>query len=120
MYTSQDVDVSVDYYHHCMLFLPEGKIRPADKLQIKAATILTPVGLARSKQDPMNRGHSTQYLYRPLPGGFFCGFNQPMWLFTINERRLMTFERLSDVHLEAKDWFQEMTQNRAQATLCPF
>ena len=47
------------------LFLPRGKVRPADKLQLKAATILPLVGLARSKQDPINRGHGAQYLYRP-------------------------------------------------------
>ena len=32
-------------------------MRPADKLQLKAATILPLVGLARSKPDPINRGH---------------------------------------------------------------
>ena len=49
-------------------FLPKGKLRPADKLQLKAATILPLVGLARTKQDPINRGHGAQYLYRPPPG----------------------------------------------------
>jgi hypothetical protein len=34
-----------------------------------AAKILPLVGLARSKQDPINRGHSAQYLYRPPPAG---------------------------------------------------
>ncbi len=42
-------------------------MRPADKLQSKAATIIPLVGLARSKQDPINRGHGAQYLYRPPP-----------------------------------------------------
>ncbi len=36
--------------------MPRGKVRLGDKLQFKAATILPLVGLARSKQDPMNRG----------------------------------------------------------------
>jgi hypothetical protein len=45
----------------------EGKLRPADKLQVKAATFLPFVGLARSKQDPINRGHGAQYIYRPPP-----------------------------------------------------
>ncbi len=46
-------------------FLPKGKVRPADKLQIEAAQILPLDGLARSKQDPINRGHSAHYLHRP-------------------------------------------------------
>ncbi len=50
-------------------FLPRGKVRPADELQLKAATILPLVGLARSKQDPVTRGHGAQYLYRPPPAG---------------------------------------------------
>ncbi len=44
-------------------------MRPADKLQLKAAIILPLVGLARSKQDPINGGHGAQYLYCPLPAG---------------------------------------------------
>ena len=36
---------------------------------VKAANILTLVGLAKSKQDPINRGHGAQYFYRPTPGG---------------------------------------------------
>ncbi len=55
--------------HYYTLFLPTGKVRSADKLQLKAATILPLVGLARSKQDPINRGHGAQYLYRPSPAG---------------------------------------------------
>ena len=39
-----------------------GKLRPADKLQVKAAKFLPLVGLARSRQDPINRGHGVQYL----------------------------------------------------------
>ncbi len=34
----------------------------ADKLHVKAARFLPLVGLARSKQDPINRGHGAQYL----------------------------------------------------------
>ncbi len=50
-------------------FLPKGKVRPADKLQGKAARILPLVGLARSKQDLINLEHGAQYLYRPPPSG---------------------------------------------------
>ena len=42
---------------------------PADKLHIKAAKILPLVGLARSKQDPINRGHGAQSLFRHPPAG---------------------------------------------------
>ena len=37
----------------------------ADKLHVRAPSFLLLVGLARSKQDPINRGHGAQYLYRP-------------------------------------------------------
>ncbi len=47
----------------------QGKVRPADKLQVKAATILHLVGLARSTQDPINRGHGAEYFFRPPPAG---------------------------------------------------
>ena len=36
---------------------------------VKAAKILPLVGHARSKQDPINRGHGAQYLDRPPPAG---------------------------------------------------
>jgi hypothetical protein len=36
---------------------------------VKAAKILPLVGRARSKQDPINRGHGAQYLDRPPPAG---------------------------------------------------
>jgi hypothetical protein len=36
---------------------------------VKAAKILPLVVLAKSKQDPINRGHGAQYLYRPPPAG---------------------------------------------------
>ena len=45
------------YYYSYTLFLPKGKVRPADKLQVKAATILPLGGLDRSRQDPINCGH---------------------------------------------------------------
>jgi hypothetical protein len=37
-----------------------------DDLHVKAANILPLVEFARFKQDPINHGHSAQYLYRPL------------------------------------------------------
>jgi hypothetical protein len=40
---------------------------------VKAAKFLPLVGLARSKQDPINSGHGAQYLYRPLPTGAGAG-----------------------------------------------
>ncbi len=57
------------HYYYYTPFLSRGKVRPADKLQLKAAIILPLVGLARSKQDPVNRVHGAQYLYRPPPAG---------------------------------------------------
>ncbi len=36
-------------------------------LQFKAATIRPLLGLARSKQDPINRGQGAQHLFRPPP-----------------------------------------------------
>ena len=56
--------LSIVYYYH-MLFLPKGKVRPADKLQLRAAKILPLVGLARSKQNANNCGHSAQYYTAP-------------------------------------------------------
>ena len=47
-----------------------GKVPPADKLQVNAVKCLPLVRLARSKQDPINRGHGAQYLYRPPPAGY--------------------------------------------------
>ena len=55
------------YCYYYTLFLPRGKVRPADKLQLKAAILLPLVGLARSKQDPINRGRGAQYLCCPPP-----------------------------------------------------
>ncbi len=62
---SSSVDHQQLPYFNNMHFLASGKVRPADKLQLKAAKILLP----RSKQDPTNRGHGAQYLYRPPPAG---------------------------------------------------
>ncbi len=39
------------------------------KLQHKGCQISPLDGLARSKQDSINRGHGAQYLYRPPPAG---------------------------------------------------
>ena len=44
-------------------------MRPAGNLQLKAAIILLLIALARSKQDPIDRGHVAQCLYRPPPAG---------------------------------------------------
>ena len=51
-------------------------MRPAGKLQVQAAKFLPLVGLARSKQDPINLGHGAQYLYRPPPAGAASGFRR--------------------------------------------
>jgi hypothetical protein len=37
-----------------------------DKLQVKVAKFLPLIGLARSKQEPINREHGAQYLYRNM------------------------------------------------------
>ena len=42
-------------------------MRPADRLQLKNAKFLPLVAFARFKQDPMNRGHGAEYMYRPPP-----------------------------------------------------
>ena len=49
-----------------MLFLPEARC-VCRQAAVKAAKILPLDGLARSKQDAINRGHGAQYLYRPPP-----------------------------------------------------
>ncbi len=56
-------------YYYYMLFLPRGKVRPADKPQVKDATMLPVVRLARSKQDPINPGYGAQYINRSPPAG---------------------------------------------------
>ena len=55
------------HYYHYTPFLPKGKVRPANKLQLKAAHSPTPVGIPRSKQDPINRGHGAQYIASICP-----------------------------------------------------
>ncbi len=62
---------------HTMLFLTatlqwlqhEAAVQIKVPLFAMASTILPVVGLARSKQDPMNRGHGARYLYRPRQPG---------------------------------------------------
>ena len=61
--------ISKSAYIIIIITRKRGKVCPADKLQVKAAKCLPLVGLARSKQDPINRGHGAQYLYRPPPAG---------------------------------------------------
>ncbi len=56
-----DLRASIDNnYYNYTLFPPKGKVRPADKQQLKIATILPMVEPARSKQDPINCGHGAQ------------------------------------------------------------
>ena len=54
------------YYYYYTLFLPEARC-VCRQAAVKAAKILPLDGLARSKQDPINRGHGAQYLYHPPP-----------------------------------------------------
>jgi hypothetical protein len=59
----------IKYYYYQKYdthFLPQ---EARYELQVKAADILPLVRLARSKQDPVNRGHGAQYLYCPLLAG---------------------------------------------------
>ena len=44
---------------HC--FCQDRQVASADKLQVKAAKILPVVRLARTKQDPINRGYGAQF-----------------------------------------------------------
>ena len=58
------------FFYYCYkLFLPKGTYVLQTSCNLKAATILPLVGLARFKQDPINRGHGALYLYRPPPAG---------------------------------------------------
>ena len=50
-------------------FLPRGKVRPADKLQIKATTILPLIGLARSKTHSDVGAVLSSYTAPCQPGG---------------------------------------------------
>ena len=61
------------YYYYYTLFLPEVRC-VCRQAAVKAAKILPLDGLARSKQDPINRGHGAQYLYRPMPAWAGIGF----------------------------------------------
>ena len=58
----------IKYYYYYTLFLPEARC-VCRQAAVKAAKILPLDGLARSKQDPINRGHGAQYLYRPPSAG---------------------------------------------------
>ena len=49
-----------------LVFPAKKEVVYADKLQVKAALILHLLD-ARSKQDPIDRGHGARYLYRALP-----------------------------------------------------
>ena len=44
-------------------------MRPADKLQVKAAKLPPLDGLARSKENPINHRHGAQHLHRPRQPG---------------------------------------------------
>lgn len=46
---------------HAFPFAQKGKMRPAEKRQVKE--FLPLVNLSRSKQDPFIHGHGSQYLY---------------------------------------------------------
>ncbi len=49
------------YYYYCTLFLPAARC-VCRQAAVKAAKILLLDGFARSKQDPINRGHGAQCL----------------------------------------------------------
>ena len=66
---------SLSCHYHYTKFLPEGKMHPADKLQLEAATILPLDGPARSNQGPIKYGHGAQYLYCSPPAG--ASLNHP-------------------------------------------
>ncbi len=60
--------VILSKFKYYTLFLPEERC-VCRQAAVKAAKFLPLDGLARSKQDPINRGHGAQYLYRPPPAG---------------------------------------------------
>jgi hypothetical protein len=64
------------YYYHYTGFLPKEAGCVCRQAAVMAAKILPLVGLARFKQDPINRGHGAQYLYRPSPDGATTNLNQ--------------------------------------------
>lgn len=53
----------------CTLSEVRGMVRLQTKLHVKATKMLPPVGLARSEQGPVSRGHGAQYLHPPPPAG---------------------------------------------------
>ena len=55
----------------CTLFLPIGKVS-CRQAAVKGCHNPPLVGLAGSKQDPINRGHIARNLYRPPPAGANC------------------------------------------------
>ena len=55
------------YYYYYTLFLP--KARCVCRQAACKGCQISLVGLARSTQDSINRGHVAQYLYRPPPAG---------------------------------------------------
>ncbi len=57
-----------NYYYYYTLFLTKTRC-VCRQAAVKAAEILPLDGLARFKQDPINRGHGVQYLHRPPPPG---------------------------------------------------
>ncbi len=57
----------ISFFFYYTLFLPRGKVRPPDKVQLKAAIIVPLDGFARSEQDPSICRRIGQSLYR-------CGF----------------------------------------------
>ena len=56
------------YYYTTRFSLPRGEVHLQTSCS-EDCTILPLVGHARSKQDPINRGHGAQYLYRPPAAG---------------------------------------------------
>ena len=55
-----DTDLSLHSLLYAVPAKEKGEGASADKLHLKAATILPLVGLARSKQNPINHGHCAQ------------------------------------------------------------
>jgi hypothetical protein len=61
------LSIAIIVLTHC--FCQERQGASADKLQVKADTILPLIRLARSKEGPTNRGQCPPYLYCPPPAG---------------------------------------------------
>jgi hypothetical protein len=60
---------SIRLYYILHYFPAKRQSVSADKLHVKAANILPLVGLARSKQDPVNNGHGSQFHTGPRQPG---------------------------------------------------